>query len=173
MIAADALGYSPTVIATSGSYTPHLAFALGGGEYGYDEAETTGLALLSDVYIVSSVPPFEAEEDGMADFRRAIEAAGLSDEEINASLWIGYTQAATAHAILETAVGSGDLSRAGLAVALGETDSIDLELGMPPAGYGPAPSDRIPCLTAAVYQPVSVSERAFGLEPLTDWLSVP
>jgi len=173
IVAAEAAGYSPTVIATSGSYSPHLVFALGAGEYGDWEAESAGLALLPDLYVVSPVPAYESDLPGMAEFRRAVEDGDIAANEIDFGLWFGYTQAATAHAILSTAVTAGDLSRAGIAAAFVDTTGVDFGCGKPPSGYGETSAERVPSTTAAVFRPVSLSERVFGLEPVTEWITAP
>jgi len=168
---AAAIEYSPAVLGSSPSYNPVLPGALGGGD------EAAGLALFSSFpyYGLGAGPSFEDETPGMADLRADLEAYGtdLPPEAINAFYFFGYAQAQTFHAILETAVANGDISRAGLLAAIDMVQNVDLGYGLGPVGYGPTPAERIPTNLDNIGVPVSITEKTFGLAPVTDFYAAP
>ncbi|MCZ6457610.1 MAG: hypothetical protein O6650_10225, partial [Actinobacteria bacterium] len=99
--------------------------------------------------------------------------ADVPAEEINAFYYFGYAQAQTFHEILETAVANGDISRAGLLAAVDLVQDVDLGYGQGLVGYGPTPADRIPTNLDNIGVPVSVTEKTFGLLPITDYYIAP
>lgn len=168
---AAALTYSPTVFGSSPSYNPVLPGALGGGD------EAAGLALFGSFpyYGLGAGPTWEDDTNGMAALRADREAFGadVPDEVINAFYYFGYTQARTFHTILEAAVAAGDITRAGVIAAVNSITAVDFEFGMGPAGYGPTPKDRLSTNFDIIGVPVSVTERVFGFEPVSDWYVAP
>lgn len=168
---AAAIEYSPAVFGSSPSYNPVLPGALGGGD------EAAGLALFSSFpyYGLGAGPTFEDDTPGMAELRSdfANYGADLPAEIINVFFYFGYTQAQSFTAILEAAVAAGDISRAGLLAAVEAVQGVDLGYGAGPVGYGPTPADRIPTNTDNIGVPVSVTENAFGLMPVSDFFIAP
>lgn len=168
---AAAIGYAPAVLGSSPSYNPVLPSALGGGD------EAAGLALFSSFpyYGLGAGPTFEDETPGMAELRSDLETYGadVPAEEINAFYYFGYAQAQTFHEILETAVANGDISRAGVQAAVDLVQDVDLGYGQGLVGYGPTPADRIPTNLDNIGVPVSVTEKTFGLLPITDYYIAP
>lgn len=168
---AAAIGYAPAVLGSSPSYNPVLPSALGGGD------EAAGLALFSSFpyYGLGAGPTFEDETPGMAALRSDLETYGadVPAEEINAFYYFGYAQAQTFHEILETAVANGDISRAGLLAAVDLVQDVDLGYGQGLVGYGPTPAERIPTNLDNIGVPVSVTEKTFGLMPITDYYIAP
>ncbi len=168
---AAAISYSPTVLGSSPSYNPALPSALGAGD------EAAGLALFSSFpyYSLGAGPTFEDDTPGMAELRSDLETYGadVPAEEINAFYYFGYAQAQTFHEILETAVANGDISRAGVQAAVDLVQDVDLGYGQGLVGYGPTPADRIPTNLDNIGVPVSVTEKTFGLMPVTDYYLAP
>lgn len=171
---AAALQYSPAVFGSSPSYNVVLPAALGG-----DGGEAAGIALFNSFpyYNMGTSAPFESDFPGIVEMREDLAAyqdeLGVAPESVNAFFFFGYTQAATFNAILEAAVANGDITRAGLLAAVGDVKDVDLELGGGLAGFGPTPKDRIPTNEDSIGIVTSISERVFGLEPVSDFFEAP
>ncbi|HEX9643118.1 MAG TPA: ABC transporter substrate-binding protein [Acidimicrobiia bacterium] len=168
---AAAIQYAPAVFGSSPSYNVALPGALGGG----DEAAGVGLFNSFPYYNLGTSAPWESDEPGMVTMRedRDTYGADVPDGNINAFFYFGYTQAATFHQILETAVANGDITRAGLLAAVDATTGIDLGVGLGVGGYGPTPQERVPVNATGIGTITSVSERAFGIEPLGEPVEAP
>ncbi len=161
----DLLDYSPIVVASSQAYDASIPAALGdqGGE-------STGLELLSRVYLVGSWPAFEGDLPGMKllqdNFVRY--DSRLPEEVIDPWFFVGYTQAATFHLILEEALSGGDLTRAGVWAARDRIGDVDFGFGAGPARYD---QDRVPMVADVFSVPVSASEALFGMTPVGTYYS--
>lgn len=168
---AAAIEYSPTVFGSSPSYNPALPGALGGGD------EAAGLALFSSFpyYGLGAGPSFEDDTPGMNQLREQLETYGadIPAEEINAFFWFGYTQSQTFHQILEAAVANGDITREGLLAAIPTVQNVDFGYGGDPSGYGETPKEKIPTNEDNIGAPISITERRFGLEPVSDFFVAP
>lgn len=154
--AADAAGYAPTVIATSESYEASL-----------------GARLSGDVYVVTAMPPWESDEPGVAEMRRAAIAAGVGDDVVDGAFYVGYTQAATAHAVLLAAEADGGMGREAFLAALARGVEVDLQMGGIPVTIGLASEERVPAIATGIYRPAPTTEWRFGLEPVADPFVVP
>jgi ABC-type branched-subunit amino acid transport system substrate-binding protein len=161
----ELLEYDPVLIATAQSYDASLPAALGdqGGE-------AAGLELLSNLYLVGSWPPFEGETPGMKLLRDnyAHYFTRLPEEVIDPWFFLGYTQAATFHLILEEALAGGDLTREGLWTARDRLGDTDFGFGAGSAGYD---DDRIPVVADVLSVPVSEAEALFGMVPISGYYS--
>lgn len=168
---AAAIEYSPTVLGSSPSYNVALPAALGQGD------EAAGIAFFDSFpyYQLGTGPTFEDETPGMEALRAALEAYGadIPQEELNSFFWFGYAQAQTFHQILEAGVANGDITRAGLVGALPTIQDFDPGFGGELVGYGTTPKEKIPTNEDSIGVPVSVSERQFGLEPVSDFYTAP
>ena len=160
---AAAVQYSPAVFGSSPSYNVVLPAALGG-----EGGEAAGLALFNSFpyYSLGTTFAWESDLPGFTAMRdnQATYAPDLPPESINAFFFFGYTQAATFHQILETAVANGDITRLGMLAAVDGTTDIDLGVGGSPAGFGPTPTERVPTNDDGIGVPISTSEQAFGLD---------
>ena len=161
----DLLEYDPTLMATSQSYDVSLPSALGdqGGE-------AAGLELLSNVYLVGSWPPFEGDSPGMKLLRDNLARydPGTPDELINSWFFVGYTQAATFHLILEEGLAGGDLTRGGVWAARDRLGEVDFGFGTGLTSYG---GDRIPVVADALSVPAPTAESRFGMLPVGSYYS--
>ena len=161
----DLLGFSPTVVATSQSYDASLPAALGG-----EGGESVGLELLSNVYLVGSWPAFEGDTPGMKLLRDNLAHydSRLPELIVDPWLFLGYTQAATFHLILEEALAGGDLTRAGVWAARDRVGEVDFGFGAGPARYD---DDRIPIVADVFSVPTSAVESLFGMTPIPPYYS--
>lgn len=91
----------------------------------------------------SDVPGQVALRDGIAKFAK--------DTKPSAYTELGYAHAMLANAILEQAVNSGDVSRAGILKASQSVGSFDYQGLLPAYEYG-APADRKPPLGTGIYK---------------------
>jgi ABC-type branched-subunit amino acid transport system substrate-binding protein len=161
----DLFQFRPTLVAASQSYEASLPAALGdqGGE-------AAGLELLSNVYMVGSLPPFEGSAPGMKLLRDnvALHDPGTPDELVNPWFFLGYTQAATFHLILEEALAGGDLTMDGLWAARDRLGEVDFGFGAGSAGYD---DDRIPVVADVLSVPAASSESRFGMLPVGGYYS--
>jgi len=168
---AGAIEYSPTVLGSSPSYNVALPAALGQGD------EVAGIGFFSSFpyYGLGAGPSFEDDTPGMTKMRESLEAYGadIPDQELNAFFWFGYAQAQTFHQILEAGVANGDITRAGLLGVIPTIQDFDPGFGGDPTGYGPTPKDKIPTNEDNIGVPVSLSERVFGLDPVSDFFVAP
>jgi len=172
LIDAATVGYAPTVLAIGEAFSTDLASVLGGAP-GDPESEARGLGLLAGVYVTTGMPPWEDEAPGVAAMRSAAALSGASAANLDENFYLGYTQAATAHALLTAVLEAADLSRAGVLAVLDEGVELDLGMGHGPAVVGLASSGHIARVPVRVCQPVPATERRFGLEPLTDFFVAP
>jgi ABC-type branched-subunit amino acid transport system substrate-binding protein len=159
----DLLAYVPTVIASSQSYNASMPAALGG-----DDA--AGLALLANVYLVGSLPPFESDAPGMKLLRDNLAAydSRLPAEVVDPWFLMGYTQAATFHLILEEALFGGDLTRAGMWAARDRLGEVDFGFGAGPVRYD---ENRVPVVADRVSVAAASSEALFGMVPIGEYYS--
>jgi hypothetical protein len=159
----ELLDYSPVVIASSQSYDASIPAALGG-----DEA--AGLELLTDVFLVGSLPPFESDAPGMKLLRNNLASfdARLPDEVVDPWFFLGYTQAATFHLILEEALTGGDLTRNGVQAARHRLGEVDFGFGLGPVRYD---ENRVPVVADRFSVPAGSSEALFGMVPLGEYYS--
>lgn len=161
----DLLEYVPTAIAASQSYDASLPAALGdqGGE-------AAGLELLSNLYLVGSWPPFEGDSPGMKLLRDNLVHydTRLPAEFVDPWLFVGYTQAATFHLILEEALAGGDLTREGIWAARDRLGEVDLGFGAGPARYD---DDRIPVVNDVLSLPAATEGSLFDMLPVGDYYS--
>ncbi len=156
----DLLGYRPTLVATSQSYDASLPAALG------DEGgEPAGLELLADVYLVGSWPAFEGETPGMKLLKDNLARydTRLPGQVVDPWFFLGYTQAATFHLVLEEALTEGDLTRDGVWAARDRLGDVDFGFGSGPTRYD---ADRIPVVNDVFSVPVSADEAQFGMLPI-------
>jgi hypothetical protein len=122
---------------------------------------------LQRTYVATAMPAWESDAPGVAAMQQVAAAAGVPDHRIDEAFYLGYTQAATAHALLEAAAGRGGLSRAVLRAVLEEGFEVDLQMGGDPVVIGGSQAPpQLPRVTVALYRPVSVTERMLGLEPV-------
>lgn len=151
------LDYRPVVIAAAQSYDPSVAVAIGG-----DGGEEDGVAALSDLRLVGSLPPFEGDAPGMKLLRDNLARFG-EDVPVDSWFFLGYTQAATIHVILEEAFDAGDLTRAGIWAARDRLGEIDFGFGAGPARLD---ENRVPIVADAVAQPAPSGDFRFGMQPV-------
>lgn len=162
----ELLEYRPTLIVTSQSYDASLPAVLG-----EDGGEARGLELLDNVFLVGSLPPFEGAVPGMKLLRDNLARfnTGRSDPVV-ADPWffLGYTQAATMHVVLEAALAGGDLTRAGLWAARDRLGEVDLGFG---AGPSRLDAEHIPVVADVLSVPAASTDSRFGMLPLGNYYS--
>ena len=166
MATLDLLEYRPTIMVTSQSFDAALPAVLGA-----DGGEAAGLALLDDFYIVGSPPQFESDEPGMKLLRDNLARfdTRLPDRTVvNPWFFLGYTQAATLHVILEEALEGGDLTREGVWSARDRLDDVDFGFG---AGSSRFDDERIPVVADIISVPAPSSDSLFGMVPLGTYYS--
>ena len=83
-------------------------------------------------------------------------------------VFLGYTQAATFHLILEEALAGGDLTRDGLLAARDRLGEVDFGFGAGPARYD---ENRVPVVADVISVPVSAAEALFGMTPISGYYS--
>ena len=162
----ELLDYRPTLILTAQSYDASLPAAVG-----VDGDETTGLEALNKVFVIGSLPPFESEAPGMKLLRDNLARfdSRVPDRVIvNPWFYLGYTQAATFHLILEEALSGGDLTRGGIWAARDRLGDVDFGFG---AGSSRYDEGRIPVVADVVSTPASSTESLFGMLPLGNYYS--
>jgi len=111
------LGFTPAIYATGLSFDPTVLDALE--------------AVPEDLWVAGAPPAYEDDTPGMKLFRSVTD--GLDD--VNAWTFLGYTQAATFHLLLEQAVDDGTLTRPGVLAARGHVGEVDFGYGWGPAGF--------------------------------------
>jgi hypothetical protein len=166
MATLDLLEYRPTVIVASQSYDAGLPAVLGP-----DGSEAAGLEALENVYVIGSLPPFESNEPGMKLLRDNLARfdTRLPDRAIvNPWFYLGYTQAATFHLILEEALSGGDLTWEGVWSARDRLGDVDFGFGAGPSRFD---EDRIPVVADVISVPASSTESLFGMLPLGNYYS--
>ena len=166
MATLDLLDYQPTVMVTSQSYDVSLPAALGG-----DGGESVGLALLDNLFVLGSLPPFEGDAPGMKLLRDNLaryDTRHPDPQVVNSWFYLGYTQAATFHLILEEALVGGDLTRDGLRAARDRLGETDFGFGAGSSGYD---DDRVPAVADVLSIPAASTESLFGLLPIGDYYS--
>ena len=154
----ELLDYAPTLVAAASSYDSSLPAALGG-----DGGETAGLEMLGNLYLVGTWPPFESDAPGMKLLRDNLDRYGPADLGVDPFFFIGYTQAATFHLILEEALESGDLTRAGVWEARNRIGDVDFGFGAGPASYD---GDRVPIVADVLAVPAPAGDAQFGMMPV-------
>ncbi|MDH3261684.1 MAG: ABC transporter substrate-binding protein [Acidimicrobiia bacterium] len=162
----DLLEFRPTLVVTSASYDASLPAALGG-----DGGEAAGLERLDNVFVVGSLPPFEGDAPGMKLLRDNLANydTRLPDPRIiNPWFFLGYTQAATFHLILEEALTGGDLTREGVWAARDRLGETDFGFGSGSVVYD---ADRIPVVTDVFSVPAVSTEYLFGMQPVGGFYS--
>ena len=162
----ELLDYRPTLILTAQSYDASLPAAVG-----VDGDETTGLEALNNVFVIGSLPPFESEAPGMKLLRDNLARfdTRLPDRAIvNPWFFLGYTQAATFHLILEEALGGGDLTREGVWAARDRLGDVDFGFGAGPPATTKTGSRSSPM---SISVPASSTESLFGMTPLGNYYS--
>lgn len=133
------LGSPPPIYATASSFDTSL----------FDVGTTLG-----DLYIAGAPPPYESDDPGMQLFRSA-----MGDAPVNQWTFLGYTQAATVHLLLEQAVLDGTLTRQGVLTARSRLGDVDFGFG-----WGPAHFDgELPVVPVTISTPDP--EAVFGLQP--------
>ena len=161
----DLLEYRPTVVATSQSYDASLPAALGdqGGE-------AAGLELMSNVYLAGTWPPFEGDAPGMKLLRDNLARydTRLPQEFVDPWLFLGYTQAATFHLILEEALVAGDLTREGVWEARDRLGEVDFGFGNGPVRFD---EDRVPVVNDVLSVPAAPIDSLFGMVPVGPYYS--
>lgn len=166
MATLDLLEYRPTVVVASQSYDATLP-----GVLGADGGEAAGLALLDEFFIVGSLPPFESDEPGMKLLRDNLARfdSRLPDRTVvNPWFFLGYTQAATFHLILEEALSAGDLTREGVWAARDRLGDVDFGFGAGPARFD---GGRVPVVADVISVPALSSDSLFGMVPLGTYYS--
>ena len=167
MVATLKLGaYRPTLILAAQSYDASLPAAVGA-----DGDEAAGLEVLDNVFVIGSLPPFESNEPGMKLLRDNLASfdTRLPDRAIvNPWFFLGYTQAATFHLLLEEALDQGDLSREGIWAARDRLGDVDFGFG---AGLSRYDDDRIPVVADVISVPALSTDSLFGMVPLGNYYS--
>jgi hypothetical protein len=136
----DLLGDRPPVYATSASFDPSLFTVLG--------------SVPDDLFVAGAPPPLESDEPGMTLFRTV-----MGDQTVDAWTFLGYTQAATVHLLLEQAIRDHHLTRNGMLAA--RTSLGDVDFGF---GWGTAHFEGVlPVVPVTMQTPDA--EAAFGLQP--------
>ena len=162
----ELLDYRPTLILTSQSYDASLPAAVGA-----NGDETAGLEALDNVFVIGSLPAFESEAPGMKLLRDNLAGfdSRIPDRAIvNPWFFLGYTQAATFHLILEEALSQGDLTREGIWAARDRLGDVDFGFG---AGSSRYDENRIPVVADVISTPAPSSESLFGMMPLGNYYS--
>lgn len=162
----ELLDYRPTLILAAQSYDASLPAAVGA-----DGDEAAGLEVLDNVFVIGSLPPFESEAPGMKLLRDNLAGfdTRLPDRAIvNPWFFLGYTQAATFHLILEEAFNQGDLTREGIWAARDRLGDVDFGFGVGPSRYD---DDRIPVVADILSVPALSTDSLFGMVPLGNYYS--
>jgi hypothetical protein len=87
---------------------------------------------------------------------------------VNPWFFLGYTQAATLHLILEEALEGGDLTRKGVWSARDRLGDVDFGFG---AGSSRFDDERIPVVADIISVPGPSSDSLFGMVPLGTYYS--
>lgn len=140
---AQLLGFDVPFFATALSYEPSVLDAL----------ETVP----GNLFVAGAPPPYEADVPGMTLFRTI--TGGLDD--VNTWTFLGYTQAATFHLLLEQAISDGALTRAGVLLARSHLGGVDFGFGWGTARYDSDGVLPIVPVTVGVPDP----DARFGLRP--------
>jgi hypothetical protein len=166
MATLDLIEYRPTVIVSSQSYDATLPGVVGAGG-----GEAAGLALLDEFFVVGSLPPFESDEPGMKLLRDNLARfdSRLPDRgTVNPWFFLGYTQAATFHLILEEALKEGDLTREGVWAARDRLGDVDFGFGAGPSRFD---DGRVPAVADVISVPALSTDSLFGMVPLGTYYS--
>jgi hypothetical protein len=130
----------PPIFATAASFDPSIFAVLD--------------TMPEHLSIAGGPPPYESDEPGVQLFKQ-----NMGDTPVDQWTFLGYTQAATVHVLLEQAIADGSLTRAGILAARSQVGDVDFGFGWGPAGYvGNLPD--VP-VTISVPDP----DAAFGLAP--------
>lgn len=168
---AAAIEYSPTVLGSSPAYNVALPGALGQGD------EAAGISFFSSFpyYQLGTGPTFEDDTPGMVKLRESLDTYGadIPQEELNSFFWFGYAQAQTFDQILEAGVANGDITRAGLLGVIPTIQDFDPGFGGGLVGYGTTPKEKISTNEDSIGVPISVTEKQFGLNPISDFFTAP
>ena len=87
----------------------------------------------------------------------------VADELVDQWFFLGYTQAATFHLILEEAFSGGDLTRDGVWAARDRLGEVDFGFG---AGFSSFDDDRVPVVADVLSVPALSTESRFGMLPV-------
>jgi ABC-type branched-subunit amino acid transport system substrate-binding protein len=136
----DLLGGRPPIYATSASFDPSLFTVLD--------------SLPEDLFVAGAPPPYESEEPGMTLFRTV-----TGDGAVDAWTFLGYTQAATMHLLLEQAIVDHVLTWNGVLAARSELGDVDFGFG-----WGSARFDGTLPVVPVTIQIPDVGA-VFGLQP--------
>jgi len=136
----DLLGNRPPIYATSPSFDPSLFGVLD--------------SVPEDLFVAGAPPPYESDEPGMTLFRSV-----MGDATVDAWTFLGYTQAATMHLLLEQAIAGHDLTFSGVLGARPELGNVDFGFG-----WGAARFERaLPVVPVTIQIPDA--DALFGLQP--------
>ncbi len=136
----DLLGNRPPIYATSPSFDPSL--------FGVLESVPEGL------FVAGAPPPYESDEPGMTLFRSV-----MGDATVDVWTFLGYTQAATAHLLLEQAIGDHALTWGGVLAARSELGDVDFGFG-----WGPSQFEGTRPVVPVTIQ-IPDADALFGLQP--------
>jgi len=136
----DLLGNRPPIYATSPSFDPSLFTVL-------DSAP-------DDLFIAGAPPPYESDEPGMTLFRSV-----MGDATVDAWTFLGYTQAATMHLLLEQAIADHTLTWDGVLAARDELGDVDFGFGWGASRF----EGTLPVVPVTMQTPDP--EAVFGLQP--------
>ncbi len=159
--AAVLLEVDPLMVTTTASYAPFIPGALGG-----DAGEEAGLAALDGLFVVGALEEPRQQPPGLVLYEDNLNRLGLDPDEASWYTFVGYTQAATMHAVLLKAFELRDVSRAGLMEAAGSLGPVDFGFGAGPVSF----EDGVPTPVDALGRPTVPAARLFGLERVSDFI---
>jgi hypothetical protein len=136
----DLLGNRPPIYATSPSFDPSLFGVLD--------------SVPEDLFVAGAPPPYESDEPGMTLFRSV-----MGDATVDVWTFLGYTQAATMHLLLEQAIAGHDLTFSGVLGARPELGDVDFGFGWGAARFEKA----LPVVPVTIQIPDA--DALFGLRP--------
>lgn len=136
----DLLGGRPSIYATSASFDPSLFTALG--------------SVPDRLFVAGAPPPYTSDEPGMTLFQTV-----MADRTVDQWTFLGYTQAATMHLLLEQAILDHQLTRDGVLAARGSLGDVDFGFGWGAARF----EGTLPVVPVTIQVPDA--EATFGLQP--------
>ena len=154
-----AIDYSPLMVVSAQSYDISVPAAIGG-----EGGAESGLELLFPVHITGAI---ERDAPGSRLYTDNLERADVDPATAGWYVFMGYTQAATMHLILEEAIAGGDATRLGVLAAVDRLGEVDFGFGGGQASFG---EDGAPVRAESLGQPVSSEQAPFGVKFDGLWL---